>query len=112
MIGVYRTPDERFAWLPDFTFEPRYVEIDGLRRHYLEEGPGDPILLLHGEPTWCFLYRKMIPALRGRFRCVAPDYRSGRVDTGEPARAHQGTRPFSAGGEGAGDRQGNFGVCA
>jgi len=72
--GVYRTPDERFAGLPDFPFEPHYVEIDGLRMHYLEEGRGDPILLLHGEPTWSFLYRKMIPALRGRFRCVAPDY--------------------------------------
>ena len=72
--GVYRTPEERFAGLPDFPFEPHYVEIDGLRMHYLEEGRGDPLLLLHGEPTWSFLYRKMIPALRGRFRCVAPDY--------------------------------------
>ena len=71
---MYRTPEERFAGLPDFPFEPHYVEIDGLRMHYLEEGRGDPLLLLHGEPTWSFLYRKMIPALRGRFRCVAPDY--------------------------------------
>ena len=72
--GVYRTPDDRFLGLPDFPFEPRYVEIDGLRTHYLDEGQGEPMLLLHGEPTWSFLYRTMIHALRGRFRCIAPDY--------------------------------------
>jgi len=71
---VYRTPDERFAGLPDFPFAPRYVEVGGLRTHYLDEGMGEPILLLHGEPTWSFLYRSMIPPLRARFRCVAPDY--------------------------------------
>lgn len=71
---VFRTPDHRFEALPDFPFEPRYVEIDGLRTHYLDEGGGKPILLLHGEPTWSFLYRTMIPALRARFRCIAPDY--------------------------------------
>ena len=60
---VYRTPDSRFVGLPDFPFEPRYVEIDGLRTHYLDEGQGEPILLLHGEPTWSFLYRRMLPAL-------------------------------------------------
>lgn len=72
--GVYRTPDHRFVGLPDFPFEPRYVEIDGLRTHYLDEGRGEPILLLHGEPTWSFLYRKMIPVLGPRFRCIAPDH--------------------------------------
>jgi haloalkane dehalogenase len=71
---VYRTPDDRFLGLPDFPFEPRYVEIDGLRTHYLDEGQGEPMLLLHGEPTWSFLYRTMIHALRGRFRCIAPDF--------------------------------------
>jgi len=50
------------------------VEIDELRTHYLDEGRGEPMLLLHGEPTWSFLYRRMIPALRARFRCIAPDY--------------------------------------
>src|SRR6266540_2978314 len=74
MTGVYRTPDERFANLPDFPFAPHYVELEGLRMHYLDEGRGEPILLLHGEPTWSFLYRRMIPPLRTRFRCVAPDY--------------------------------------
>jgi haloalkane dehalogenase len=71
---VYRTPEERFADLPDFPFAPHYVELEGLRMHYLDEGQGEPILLLHGEPTWSFLYRRMIPRLRTRFRCVAPDY--------------------------------------
>ncbi len=71
---VYRTPDDRFAGLPDFPFAPHYVEIDELRTHYLDEGRGEPMLLLHGEPTWSFLYRRMIPALRARFRCIAPDY--------------------------------------
>ncbi len=74
MSDVYRTPDDRFADLPDFPFAPHYVELDGLRMHYLDEGQGEPLLLLHGEPTWSFLYRRMIPALRTRFRCVAPDY--------------------------------------
>jgi haloalkane dehalogenase len=73
-VDVYRTPDDRFANLPDFDFEPKYVEQDGLRLHYLDEGEGDPVLLLHGEPTWAFLYRKIIPKLRGSARCVAPDY--------------------------------------
>jgi haloalkane dehalogenase len=71
---VYRTPDDRFLGLPGFPFEPHYVEIDGLRTHFLDEGQGEPMLLLHGEPTWSFLYRAMIHALRPRFRCIAPDY--------------------------------------
>ena len=73
-MEVYRTPDERFAGLPDYGFEPRYLEQDGLRMHYVEEGSGAPILLLHGEPTWAFLYRRMIPALSGVGRVIAPDY--------------------------------------
>jgi len=73
--GIYRTPDERFVGLPDFPYAPRYVELGGLRTHYLDEGAGEqPILLIHGEPTWSFLYRSMIPPLRPRFRCIAPDY--------------------------------------
>ena len=74
--GVLRTPDDRFVDLPDFPFEPNYVEVDGLRVHYLDEGPkdGDPILLMHGEPSWCYLYRKMIPGLvAAGYRCIAPD---------------------------------------
>jgi haloalkane dehalogenase len=73
-VSVYRTPDERFRSLAGYPFEPHYVEQDGLRMHYVEEGGGDPVLLLHGEPTWSFLYRKMIPQLARVARVVAPDY--------------------------------------
>lgn len=71
---AYRTPDDRFVGLPDFSFAPHYQDQDGLRMHYLDEGVGDPVLLLHGEPTWAFLYRRMIPILAERFRVIAPDY--------------------------------------
>jgi haloalkane dehalogenase len=71
---VYRTPDSRFGNLPGWGFEPRYLEQDGLRMHYVDSGAGDPVLLLHGEPTWSFLYRKVIGELVGSVRCVAPDY--------------------------------------
>ena len=73
-MEVYRTPDEQFVGLPGYDFEPHYVEQDGLRMHYVDEGSGDPVLLLHGEPTWAFLYRKMIPTIAGVARAVAPDY--------------------------------------
>ena len=73
-IDAYRTPDERFEGLPGYAFAPHYVDQDGLRMHYVDEGSGDPILLLHGEPTWAFLYRKMMPTLARVARCVAPDY--------------------------------------
>jgi haloalkane dehalogenase len=73
-MGVYRTPESRFDRLPDFDFQPNYLDQDGLRMHYLDEGEGDPVLLLHGEPTWSFLYRKMIPPLARVARCIAPDY--------------------------------------
>jgi haloalkane dehalogenase len=73
-MGVYRTPESRFDRLPDFDFQPHYLDQDGLRMHYLDEGEGDPVLLLHGEPTWSFLYRKLIPPLADVARCVAPDY--------------------------------------
>ena len=76
-MTVLRTPDDRFASLPDFPFEPHYATTaDGLRVHYLDEGPRDaaPVLLLHGEPSWSFLYRKMIPVLTAAgHRCIAPD---------------------------------------
>jgi haloalkane dehalogenase len=73
-MKIYRTPEERFEGLPGFPFAPHYVDQDGLRMHYLDEGSGDPVLCLHGEPTWSFLYRKMIPVLAGVARVVAPDY--------------------------------------
>jgi haloalkane dehalogenase len=71
-----RTPDERFAALPGHPFAPHYVEVDGLRVHYVDEGPraAPPVLLLHGEPSWSYLYRKMIPILvAAGHRTVAPD---------------------------------------
>ncbi len=76
-MKLLRTPDERFADLPGFSFAPHYVEISGgIRVHHLDEGPRDaaPVLLLHGEPSWSYLYRKMIPVLvAAGHRCVVPD---------------------------------------
>jgi haloalkane dehalogenase len=80
-VHVVRTPDERFAALPDFPFAPHYEtvpDLDGgtLRMHYLDEGPREApvVLLMHGEPSWSFLYRTMIPTLvDAGYRCVAPD---------------------------------------
>lgn len=75
-MDVLRTPDERFADLPDFPFAPHYVDVDELRMHYLDEGPADAevVLLLHGEPSWSYLYRRMIPVLvDAGLRAVAID---------------------------------------
>jgi haloalkane dehalogenase len=72
-MDVYRTPDERFATLPGFPFEPHYTDIEGLRVHFVDEGGGAPVLLLHGEPTWSYLYRKLIGPLSRRGRVVVPD---------------------------------------
>ncbi|MDQ3067431.1 MAG: haloalkane dehalogenase [Actinomycetota bacterium] len=71
---AYRTPDERFDDLPGYEFAPHYLEQDGLRMHYLDEGSGPAVLLLHGEPTWSYLYRKIIPELTPSARAIAPDY--------------------------------------
>jgi len=71
--SVLRTPDERFVDLPGYPYPPRYVEIEGLRMAYVEEGSGDPILMLHGEPTWGYLYRHMIPPLAAVGRVIVPD---------------------------------------
>jgi haloalkane dehalogenase len=72
-MKVLRTPDERFAHLPDFPYAPHYVNVGETRMHYIDEGQGDPILCLHGEPTWCFLYRKLVPILSKAHRVIAPD---------------------------------------
>jgi haloalkane dehalogenase len=80
-MNILRTPDARFEGLPDFPFDPHYTTIcsatdTALRLHYLDEGPRDstPVLLLHGEPSWSFLYRKMIPPLiAAGHRVLAPD---------------------------------------
>ena len=82
MAGVLRTSDERFEGLPDFPFAPNYLDdlkgYGGLRMHYVDEGPRDAetvFLCLHGEPTWSYLYRKMIPVFTtAGHRAVAPDY--------------------------------------
>lgn len=75
-MKALRTPDSRFENLPDYPFEPHYVEIDGLRMHYVNEGPrdGKVVLLLHGEPSWSYLYRHMVPPLAAAgLRVIAPD---------------------------------------
>jgi len=80
-MRISRTPDERFTNLKDFPFEPRYVEVQAaagaqLRIHHIDEGPKDAetVLLMHGEPSWSYLYRKVIPIiLDSGFRAVAPD---------------------------------------
>ena len=81
-MDVRRTPDARFAGLPDWPYEPRYTEVDGLRLARVDEGAGEPVVLLHGEPTWSFLYRNVIPPLLGAgLRVVAPDHAGfGRSD--------------------------------
>ena len=73
-MDAYRTPDEQFEGLPGYDFEPHYLEHDGLRMHYIDEGEGQPVLLLHGEPTWAYLYRMIIPELTSTARAIAPDY--------------------------------------
>jgi haloalkane dehalogenase len=74
-MNVLRTPDERFENLPGFPWEPQYADTsDGLRMAYVDEGSGQTVLLLHGEPSWSYLYRKMIPVLTdAALRAVAPD---------------------------------------
>jgi haloalkane dehalogenase len=75
-MRVLRTPDERFLDLPDFPYAPRYADVGGVRMAWVEDGPadGEPVLLLHGEPTWSFLHRTMIPVLAAAgLRAIAPD---------------------------------------
>ena len=74
-MDVFRTPDERFEGLPGYGFEPNYAEVGGLRMHYLDEGSGDPVVCFHGEPTWSYLYRKMLPPfVEAGHRVVCPDF--------------------------------------
>ena len=83
MPDAFRTPDERFDGLPGFPWEPRYADIDGLRIARIDEpGEGSPVVFFHGEPTWSFLWRKVIPpVLDAGYRCIAPDYAGfGRSD--------------------------------
>ncbi|HEX3284569.1 MAG TPA: haloalkane dehalogenase [Mycobacterium sp.] len=81
---IFRTPDERFRDLPGYDFAPNYVDVDGLRMHYLDEGPRDgrPVVCFHGEPSWAYLYRRMVgPLVDAGHRVVVPDYAGfGRSD--------------------------------
>lgn len=75
-MDLLRTPDECFQNLPGYPWQPNYLEVDGVRIHYIDEGPedGPAVLLLHGEPTWSYLYRKMIPVFTAAgCRVFAPD---------------------------------------
>lgn len=83
-MDALRTPDDRFANLPGYPSAPHYAEISGMRMHYVDEGPrdGQVVLMLHGEPSWSYLYRKMIPPIAAAgHRAVAPDlFGFGRSD--------------------------------
>jgi haloalkane dehalogenase len=75
-MRTVRTPEERFAGLPDFAYPPRYADVGGLRLAYTEAGPadGEPVLLLHGEPSWSFLYRRVMAVLaEAGLHAIAPD---------------------------------------
>jgi haloalkane dehalogenase len=75
-VDLLRTPDERFESLAGYPFEPHYLSAGGVRIHYIDEGPpgGEPVLMLHGEPSWSYLYRKMVPVFAGAgLRAIAPD---------------------------------------
>ena len=98
-VDVFRTPDERFEKLPGYEFEPHYAEVDGLRMHYVDEGAGDPVVCFHGEPTWSYLYRKMIaaagrrrqPRRRSRLRRASAARTSRPIATGTPTTATSST---------------------
>ncbi len=81
-MEVFRTPDERFRDLPGYDFEPHYTDVGGLRMHHVDEGVGAPIVCFHGEPSWAYLYRKMLPPLvEAGHRVICPDLAGfGRSD--------------------------------
>jgi haloalkane dehalogenase len=75
-MKLLRTPDERFRNLPEYPFREHYAEVEGVRIHFVDEGSGDreTVLMMHGEPSWSYLYRKMIPIMTGSgYRVIAPD---------------------------------------
>ena len=79
-MPVIRTPEERFGNLPGYPFKPHYMEINGMRVHYVDEGKGDPILCAHGEPSWSYLYRKMISIFAKKYQgCCHGLYRLWKV---------------------------------
>ena len=82
MTAAFRTPEERFEGLPDFAYEPHYRSVGDLRLAHLDVGDGPPVVMLHGEPAWSFIWRKVIPMVRDAgYRCVVPDHAGfGRSD--------------------------------
>jgi haloalkane dehalogenase len=82
LTAVFRTPDERFEGLPGYDREPHWHDAGGLRLHYVDEGAGDPVVCFHGEPTWAYLYRRMLTVLTAAgMRVICPDYPGfGRSD--------------------------------
>ena len=81
-MDVFRTPDDRFEDLPGYAFQPRYTEVGGLRMHHVDEGQGAPIVCFHGEPSWAYLYRRMLgPLVEAGHRVICPDLAGfGRSD--------------------------------
>jgi haloalkane dehalogenase len=74
VTDAIRTPDELFEGLPDYPFAAHWREFDGIRLAHVDEGDGTPVVFVHGEPTWSFLWRKVIPPVRDAgYRCIAPD---------------------------------------
>jgi haloalkane dehalogenase len=82
MTDAVRTPEGALEGLPDFPWDSHYREVEGLRLAHLDEGEGAPVVFFHGEPTWSYLWRKVLPPVRDAgFRCIAPDYAGfGRSD--------------------------------
>ena len=73
-MDIERTPDSAFDNLPGFDYEPKYRDWNGMRLAYIDEGEGEPVFLMHGEPTWGFLWRKVMgPLLDAGYRCIVPD---------------------------------------
>ena len=98
---ILRTPEAAFADLPDYAFEPHSIELDGLRIHYVDEGSENDktIFLFHGQPSWSYLYRHMIPVFaRAGYRVIAPDLVGfGKSDKPSDPAAHTYPRRMSTG---------------
>ena len=74
VTAVIRTAPETLDGLPDFPFQSRFTDFDGVRMAYLDEGDGPPVVFVHGEPTWSFLWRRvLVPVRDAGYRCIAPD---------------------------------------
>ena len=94
-MQVLRTPEDRFADLPGFGYPPRYADVGGLRLAYVEAGPpgGEPVLLLHGEPSWSFLYRTVMPVLADAgLRVIGPTWPGSAARTSRPRSRITATR--------------------